>query len=190
MSFFRTHGPPTLHNAVGGLLTLGVLAVGGLIIAAIKPAREMVASALWLPVPLWLSLLLLTAILVPLLWCLLTYRRKFKAASAERDGCRTQLQTVEAEIERLTKEPAGVRAEGGLHESAVKILKHLAFASRQNVGQLSRATALSDLKTKYYVTELAEQGFVDAQHFYNNLPSHYSLAQKGRGYLVSKNLIE
>ncbi len=77
-----------MHNAVGGLITLGVVAVGGFVIGTVRPARETVASALSQPAPLWLALMLVAAVAIPLLWCLWSVRSRLQSAKTE--SCQIQ----------------------------------------------------------------------------------------------------
>jgi hypothetical protein len=56
VSFLRRHLPPTLHNAIGGIITAGVLAVVSLAVVLVPRIRAFAARQVALPA--WLAFLL------------------------------------------------------------------------------------------------------------------------------------
>ncbi len=94
MRFFSKHGPATMHNAVGALLTLGLLATGGVIFSAIKAARAWV-------IPVWFVFGVLLMAFVPLLWCLYSSRRKLISAKSQLDRIQTERNQWKRKFEEL-----------------------------------------------------------------------------------------
>src|SRR5438445_13745103 len=75
MRFTKDHIAPTLHNAIGGVITLVILGVGGLLIALGKPFRHRAVEFISLSIPVWIPLLLLLAAALGWLLFLRTRRR-------------------------------------------------------------------------------------------------------------------
>ena len=93
MSFLKTHLPPTLHNAAGTLIAVGVLAVGAGLIAFIRPLRDAA-------VPLWVVVILLVS-------CIAVAFVRSKTQNQKRLHSIAQLQERQAaEIAALTKSRA------------------------------------------------------------------------------------
>ena len=98
VKFFEKHGAPTLHNAVGGLITVGVIGLFGLLVAFLEPLRRAVLAFLSWAVPLWLALLMVLIIGTPLLVMLRSSRRKLAATARRLTVCAPCMMACQSDV--------------------------------------------------------------------------------------------
>ena len=75
MSFFKTHLPPTLHNAAGTLIASAILAILAVLVVFIKQIRD-------LSVPIWMVLILFSVLLAVVAIYIRTKNQKHAEAVA------------------------------------------------------------------------------------------------------------
>ena len=109
--------------------------------------------------------------------------KKHEELEAENTQLKGENQKLKRKVEELTSSDE-------LCEIEVNILKLLSSLSKRTAGMFRVDLGLGLTKTEYYLKRMCGQKYIREASYAGERPSHYSLAQKGREYLVVNDLLE
>ena len=98
MSFFKTHLPPTLHNAAGTIIAAAILTVLGGLVVFIKAVRDF-------PVPLWAVVILFAVCVIPAILLSKKKNQKYTetVADVQKEQANRQQAIIDAHSETQAK---------------------------------------------------------------------------------------